>query len=103
MLTYRATEYTHGALQFAGLLPSFVLAYDGSSSFKETLEGQYGFPLYEVDGQINDQDEYCYPEDEPLPKLLDIEVSNGACLTVYQYAIVRIKEPDGSYIITRMD
>ena len=103
MLNRTIKEYTKGAVNYAGLLPEFTKPYDGSVPLKVVMQHQYGMPLLVMEGTINTKGEYCYPEDKPLPKLLDIEMSDGACLTVYQYAIVCIKEADGSFIITRMD
>ena len=94
-------------VEACGLLPLFAAQCYGEGlkdpeAFQKQMVSIYGFGDYRMDGTVDSEGVYNYPEDPPLHPLVALSYpENPIEVLIYQYAILAVKGPDET-IISRM-
>ena len=101
-------HYNHDAddiIKALGILPAFAGSFEGGS-FIQYMADQYGLPLIELDGDVNDNMIFNYPGDEPQYPLCVAfdQLGNTAIFYPHSFvALIEVTEAAIRRIITRMD
>lgn len=91
-------------LEMLGFIPDFLNEYDPRSA-REQLDSNYshGGGFHTLPGfSMAPNGDLLYPGDPPFALLAETQLRDET-IRVYNYAWVSIIQPDGSFIVARMD
>jgi len=100
-------KYSHMSIhqlgEMMGVLPMWV-DYEDPRSIREQFNEKYQFGLFEMTGGTVDPETgvHSYPEDPDLWPIGKMTLRDEI-VWFYPYAMVAIKQADGSMFVTRMD
>lgn len=97
--------FPNGIGDIIGIIPTFFSADQAHQSFdewKSEVEGNYGYPVSELGGTVEENGVYKYPEDPDLLPLVVAKVSPYKSVCIYTHGIVSMRS-NGETFVCRMD
>jgi len=96
-------QFSH--MERAGLLPTFFSNDDSRPAYEQLLANyQFGMPGkgFTLTGNSTKDWRLCYPEDPPL-RPVSFAMLRGEALVLFEYEWLAILQPDGAFIVHRVD